>query len=34
VWAAAGTPHVNFPLDPRQLVEATGGTVVDVARQP
>jgi Cys-tRNA(Pro) deacylase len=32
VWAAAGTPHVNFPLDPRQLAEATGGAVVDVAR--
>jgi Cys-tRNA(Pro) deacylase len=34
VWASAGTPHVNFPLDPRRLAEATGGTVVDVARQP
>ncbi len=33
VWAAAGTPHVNFPVDPRRLAEATGGTITDVARQ-
>jgi Cys-tRNA(Pro) deacylase len=32
VWAAAGTPHVNFPLDPRQLAQATGATITDLAR--
>jgi Cys-tRNA(Pro) deacylase len=32
VWAAAGTPHVNFPVNPRQLAEATAGTVIDVGR--
>ena len=32
VWAAAGTPHVNFPVDPRQLAEATAGTVLDIGR--
>jgi prolyl-tRNA editing enzyme YbaK/EbsC (Cys-tRNA(Pro) deacylase) len=32
VWAAAGTPHVNFALSPRQLVDATGGRVIDVTR--
>jgi prolyl-tRNA editing enzyme YbaK/EbsC (Cys-tRNA(Pro) deacylase) len=32
VWAAAGTPHVNFALDPAQLVAATGGTVADITR--
>jgi Cys-tRNA(Pro) deacylase len=32
VWAAAGTPHVNFALSPHQLVEATGARVVDVTR--
>lgn len=32
VWAAAGTPHVNFPVEPRALVRATGGVVADVAR--
>jgi Cys-tRNA(Pro) deacylase len=30
VWAAAGTPHVNFAIRPDQLVEATAGTVIDV----
>jgi prolyl-tRNA editing enzyme YbaK/EbsC (Cys-tRNA(Pro) deacylase) len=34
VWAAAGTPHVNFPVNPVRLAEAVGGTVVDVAREP
>jgi prolyl-tRNA editing enzyme YbaK/EbsC (Cys-tRNA(Pro) deacylase) len=34
VWAAAGTPHVNFPVDPRQLAEATAGIVTDVVRHP
>lgn len=33
VWAAAGTPHDVFPLTPDQLVEASGGTVADIARR-
>jgi prolyl-tRNA editing enzyme YbaK/EbsC (Cys-tRNA(Pro) deacylase) len=33
VWAAAGTPHVNFPVDPRRLAEATGGRITDVGRE-
>ena len=32
VWAAAGTPHVNFPVAPSALVRATVGTVCDLAR--
>jgi Cys-tRNA(Pro) deacylase len=32
VWASAGTPHVNFPVDPRQLAEATSGIVTDLTR--
>lgn len=32
VWAAAGTWHDVFSLTPAQLVEASGGTVVDLAR--
>jgi prolyl-tRNA editing enzyme YbaK/EbsC (Cys-tRNA(Pro) deacylase) len=31
VWAAAGTWHDVFPVAPRTLVEATGGTVVALA---
>jgi prolyl-tRNA editing enzyme YbaK/EbsC (Cys-tRNA(Pro) deacylase) len=31
VWAAAGTPHAVFAIDPRQLVRATGGRVLAVA---
>ena len=31
VWAAAGSPTEVFALTPAQLVELTGGTVVDVA---
>lgn len=34
VWAAAGTPHVNFPVDPRQLAEATAGVITDLGRRP
>jgi len=34
VWAAAGTPHVNFPVDPKLLAEATGATTTDVGRTP
>jgi prolyl-tRNA editing enzyme YbaK/EbsC (Cys-tRNA(Pro) deacylase) len=30
VWAAAGTPHTVFSLDPNSLVSLTGGTVTDV----
>ena len=32
VWAAAGTPHVNFPVDPKLLIAATGGVVCDLTR--
>ncbi|MFI5042783.1 MAG: YbaK/EbsC family protein [Acidimicrobiales bacterium] len=32
VWAAAGTPHVNFPLDPHVLASATGGLLADITR--
>ena len=31
VWAAAGTPHVNFAIAPDDLVRATNGTVVALA---
>lgn len=31
VWAAGGTPQVVFGVEPRSLVAATGGTVVDLA---
>ncbi|MFI6639323.1 YbaK/EbsC family protein [Streptomyces sp. NPDC050504] len=30
VWAAAGTPHTVFPLDPKTLIGHAGGTPVDV----
>ncbi|MEV4942922.1 YbaK/EbsC family protein [Streptomyces zaomyceticus] len=30
VWAAAGTPHTVFALDPKTLVAHAGGTLVDV----
>lgn len=30
IWAAAGAPDAVFPLAPDQLLELTGGTVVDV----
>ncbi|MFP1629533.1 YbaK/EbsC family protein [Streptomyces sp. 5K101] len=30
VWAAAGTPHTVFPLDPKTLIAHAGGTIVDV----
>jgi len=33
VWAAAGTPHCNFPISPNALLRATGGTVCDLARR-
>lgn len=31
VWAAAGTPRTVFRTDPRQLAEAVGGAVADIA---
>ena len=33
VWAAAGTPHLNFALTPSQLVELSGGAVADLAER-
>ncbi|MCU1461781.1 MAG: hypothetical protein JWO37_1856 [Acidimicrobiales bacterium] len=31
LWAAAGTPHVNFAIVPSDLARATGGRVCDLA---
>jgi Cys-tRNA(Pro) deacylase len=33
LWAAAGTPHVNFAITPSELVKATGGIVCDLAQR-
>lgn len=33
VWAAAGTPHLNFPMAPDAIVRLSGGTVADLARR-
>ncbi|MFE9096588.1 YbaK/EbsC family protein [Streptomyces sp. NPDC007264] len=33
VWAAAGTPHTVFPMDPKTLIAHAGGTLVDVREQ-
>jgi Cys-tRNA(Pro) deacylase len=33
LWAAAGTPHVNFSLTPEELVRVTGGLVGDLRRR-
>ncbi len=33
VWAAAGTPHTVFPLDPRSLIAHAGARLVDVREQ-
>jgi prolyl-tRNA editing enzyme YbaK/EbsC (Cys-tRNA(Pro) deacylase) len=30
VWAAAGTPHTVFPVEPKELVAHAGATLVDV----
>lgn len=30
IWAAAGTPHAVFRLDPAELQQLTGGTVIRV----
>ena len=32
VWAAAGTPHVNFPIAPAVLVRISGATPADLRR--
>jgi prolyl-tRNA editing enzyme YbaK/EbsC (Cys-tRNA(Pro) deacylase) len=34
VWAAAGTPHDNFALDPHDLVRVLGATSVELAKRP
>ncbi len=31
VWAAAGTPHAVFPIEPAALAELVGGRVVRLA---
>ncbi|EGX58229.1 hypothetical protein SZN_18859 [Streptomyces zinciresistens K42] len=33
VWAAAGTPHTVFPMEPKTLVAHAGATLVDVREQ-
>jgi prolyl-tRNA editing enzyme YbaK/EbsC (Cys-tRNA(Pro) deacylase) len=33
IWAAAGTPHAVFMLTGEELINATGGTVIEVARR-
>ena len=30
IWAAAGTPHAVFALDPSNLADITGGSVTSV----
>ncbi len=30
VWAAGGTPHAVFPIEPQELVRITGGEVLSV----
>ena len=32
VWAAAGTPNVNFAMAPAELVQAADGVVCDLAK--
>jgi prolyl-tRNA editing enzyme YbaK/EbsC (Cys-tRNA(Pro) deacylase) len=34
IWAAAGTPHAVFSINPHQLVRATGGRVLSIAAPP
>jgi Cys-tRNA(Pro) deacylase len=34
VWAAAGTPHLNFAIAPSDLARVTGNRVCDLARRP
>jgi prolyl-tRNA editing enzyme YbaK/EbsC (Cys-tRNA(Pro) deacylase) len=33
VWAAAGHPNSIFPIEPAELVRASGGTVVDLKEE-
>ncbi len=33
LWAAAGTPHCNFPITPNDLLRATGGRICDLAKR-
>ena len=33
VWAAAGTAHHNFSIDPKALAQACGGRVVSIAKR-
>ncbi|MEU5536709.1 YbaK/EbsC family protein [Streptomyces sp. NPDC020362] len=33
VWAAAGTPHTVFPIEPEKLVALAGAALVDVREQ-
>ncbi len=33
VWAAAGTPDTTFPVDPRQLREASGAEPAEIAQR-
>ncbi|MFW5748936.1 MAG: YbaK/EbsC family protein, partial [Chloroflexota bacterium] len=32
IWAAAGSANANFGLTPRQLIDITGGTIIDCKR--
>lgn len=34
VWAAAGTPHTVFPMEPKALVAHAGGSLADVREAP
>ena len=34
VWAGAGTPHVNFRVHPKALVEAVDATVCELRSEP
>jgi Cys-tRNA(Pro) deacylase len=34
VWAAAGTDHAFFPVEPDELLRLTGGTVCDIRKSP
>src|SRR3954469_22104648 len=33
VWAAAGTPHAVFPMEPKALIDHAGAALVDVREQ-
>ncbi|MGB8435086.1 MAG: YbaK/EbsC family protein [Burkholderiales bacterium] len=34
IWAAAGTPHAVFSVDPQRLIQVIGGDVVSVSKPP